>query len=338
MCVAGLLMGRYIALLQIHLNKRKFLKRIEKSKTAKHFNCFEKFLNSILKVFSSQLIIYIVPSVWFCIFTFIFVLNYGLHGFYCSVDSYFVDTIVHYVFVLMFYFFFICIVVFDLIMNIPLIFKCRWKKIFLDNDPFHFRLDIISFLFTFPLVVVWLFSPFPYLISSILTEINLFIGLWVSGIQALMITMLKKFIYFLQSFRARMSFYEKLNLKDVLQEEIIDVFEEFCVSEWSSENILLKKDIIEYKKSNNQERKKLCEFISKNYLMSSSPLEVNCPEFLLTQVIKKISANIMEDDLFNDVEKVLDVNLSDTISRFRFSSLYFNYLKDLETKNKDLGL
>jgi hypothetical protein len=54
--------------------------------------------------------------------------------------------------------------------------------------------------------------------------------------------------------------------------------------------------------------------------------------------VKKIDSLDLEDDLFDKIEKVVDGNLSDTISRFEFSSMYLSHFKRLEKQKRDLGL
>jgi hypothetical protein len=217
--------------------------------------------------------------------------------------------------------------------------RCQYKRIFVKNDPFHYRLDMIVFLCSIPMIIVWFFVTLPQFFIAPLIDLLIFSGFLVSGFLAFLITILK-LIYRLikKNFSKKDLNFKNWGVSDVIDENIIDLFTEFCESEWSSENILLKKQIMDYKKMILiGDRKKLCSKIKNQYLLRNSPLEVNCPQNILALVVKNIDEESFGEDLFLELEKQVDLNLKDTISRFRFSDLYKGYLIDIKNSNKSLG-
>ena len=226
----------------------------------------------------------------------------------------------------------------DFTFNVPLILKCKWNKIFIDDDPFNFRIELAPLFSAVPLTIVWGFVPLPKYFYSIITEYLMFILLFTSGTQTLLITIIKKIIFLRNKSRNRKS--ESISIKYCLSPEIIDLFIKFCEYEWSVENISFKLDIVKYKNlKSKSERSVMADIIKTKYLIIDvSELEINAPQKTLIEICKKIDNGNIENDLFHPIEKVVDVNLGDTISRFQFSSMYYNYLSNIKYREKVLGL
>ena len=334
---------RYIILLFIHKRKRSFINKLKKSENeqAENYTISKKILNFSLKILSSPWIVLFTPFIWLFIYeSILFIIFFGFN-FNCSIISFFYLDNVHNFFIFISSFLTICIIIFDFIFNIPLIFTCKWKKIFLYDDPYHFRLDMIGSLFIFIPTLIWLLVPLPRYFTIVFAEIVLFLQLYFEGIQSLVITILKKNLnLFCCQKKIKFSFNDRMNINYCLQENMIEEFKLFCQFEWSEENILFKLDCIKYKSLNSiSDRKKFANIIRNKYLSPDiSTLEINAPSKLMNQVSKLIDNEQFESDLFFVLEKVVDVNLSDTISRFSVSSAYRSHLKTLEIEEKSLGL
>eukprot|EP01080_Neovahlkampfia_damariscottae_P002010 gene2010-1517_t len=339
------MLARYMILLRIHNNKRRLIKKL-KSKRNFHESNSEILRNrwkilrkKLLKILSSPWITAGVPLIWGAIFITITFSIYASRNFQCSNGTFEYMRLVH------FSMFGVCVAVvlflliFDFVLNFRFIVQCKWKKVFFDDDPYKFRFDMIGmFLMLFP-TLIWAFAPLPKVIFSIITDIAVHMGLWTGGMQALFITVVQEsIISYRKSNDSRDS--SDLSVSYVMSPEIIDCFQKFCESEWSVENILFKLEVEKYQNLKSySDRLILAEMIKNLYLIpGASELEINCPSKLLNEIGKKIKEGDHEDDLFLPIEKVVNINLNDTISRFQFSKMYLNLLKEFDKKHKRLGL
>jgi hypothetical protein len=337
------MMFRYLVLLQIHLNKRRWIRNFkQKEMKSEDFSIgrCQNIFTIFLKILSSHWIAILVPLLWYSFYSFLILMVHFIFNFVCSVDSFFYMRLIHGGCILVMSSCIALLLIFDFIINIPLIVKCQFKRIFLNNDPFHYRLDMITVLFVIPLCIIWFFATLPQIIIASVIDLLIFSGFLISGFLAFLITILKKFYYFVNHRRsAKNNSSEPLKVSDVMEEQIIEVFTAFCEFEWSSENILLKRQIAAFKKMILvSDRKTACNKIKVQFLLRNSPLEVNCPQSILVEVVKKIDEGKFEDELFSELEKIIDFNLQDTISRFRFSDLYNSYLVDIRNSEKTIGL
>ena len=73
-------------------------------------------------------------------------------------------------------------------------------------------------------------------------------------------------------------------------------------------------------------------------IVNVSDLDINGPAPIYNRVLKMIEEKKFSDELFDELETVVEVNLYDVLCRFRFSSSYSTYLQDVEIANKMLGL
>jgi hypothetical protein len=77
-------------------------------------------------------------------------------------------------------------------------------------------------------------------------------------------------------------------------------------------------------------RKKQAQYIASQYFGASAPFEVNIDGGNLNSVMNLINNSDqvpLEKELFENIEKVVDLNLFDIFNRFRFTSEYTNYLE-----------
>eukprot|EP01080_Neovahlkampfia_damariscottae_P006518 gene6518-10526_t len=337
------LIFRYIVLLKIHNNKRKFIKllRMKSSRDTENMKRKDKrtiFRKRFLSTISSPWTIVLVPIIWTGIYLIFSFSVYAGFNFQCSTDTF---IILRFIFIGMFGFCILVIaslILFDFLTNIRYIVVCKWKKIFFEDDPFNFRLDMIAMICLTPPLIVWSLVTLPKIIYAIFTDILMYLSIWSVGFQALLITMLNSFLLMFRKSKSK----EK-NIKyihQILEPGIVDVFVEFCESEWSLENILFKLDVIKYKNSKSKsERKQISLMILNKYLISNmSELEINATNEKMVAVGKLIENEELDDELFQGLESIVNVNLADTISRFQFSYMYESYLKSIKKKEKSLGL
>ena len=99
-----------------------------------------------------------------------------------------------------------------------------------------------------------------------------------------------------------------------------EAFQLFAEREYSPENVEFKLDIKKYKSlTSSSEREKLVKIIEDKFLIPNvSELEINAPSGLMIEASKKIECGLLEDSLFDSLEKVVDANLSDVIEDFNF--------------------
>ena len=337
---------RYLIISLIHQNKRKIIQKLQardlSEETQKIINIkfkkFKKLIGVLLKILSSHWIVLIFPVIWSLTFESIQIGILAFYNFHCSELVYSYQRIVHACFIGIVFFMLFVMCVFEIIITIPSFLRCQWKEMLVKKDPYHYRIDMMCFLPIIPLFAIWFFIALPSYIFSLNVEFIVILGFWTTGLQSLFITIIKKYYRSTKRSRMKKRSKETLHLDMILNKSLLlEIFIEYCELQWASENILLKLDIQEYKKS--KERENLCLNIKENYLLVNvSDLEINCPSSIINKTLKMIDEKNFSDDLFMELEKVVDLNLSDTLSRFIYSSLYSKYLKDLEFENKILGL
>jgi hypothetical protein len=280
---------RYFILLQIHLNKKKLVKKLkskEEMKSSK-FKTLYSVLRVFLKLLSSHWIILIFPILWLIFIFLMFMIPIAINNFQCSKNAADIMRLVH-ISALGFFFLFILIqIIFDGFFNIVNIFKCKWKDIFIKYDPYNYRLDMISSILVIPLTIVWsLFGliSFSQILLTMILEIILFQGFFATGILTILITIFKKHYPFFKCFEKKKK-KNNSTIGEIVEGPLLNLFIEYCEFEWSVENILFKLDIIEYQNLKTiQERDKLCRVIKERYLLlGRSTLEINCSGILINE-------------------------------------------------------
>jgi hypothetical protein len=125
-------------------------------------------------------------------------------------------------------------------------------------------------------------------------------------------------------------------LLDPKYQEIFNLFEKYAASEFSVENLYIKKDIRNFLE-NPSKRQEIATFIYLTYLNGEkSFFEVNLEKRLCEEIQSHILKKEFSENLFVEVEKEVDKNLSDTFSRFRFQNDYFIALKSIEFQDNEL--
>jgi hypothetical protein len=334
---------RYILMLHLNSKKRLYVAHLKKIKSSEvsvgSTNVRNTRFERIISILSSHWIFLILPVLWGFFFSCILFFEFSITGFSCKDYTTQIFRYTHVVFILIWASLIFLLLMFDLIMNIKDIVFCKCKKYFFINDPFHYRLEMILIVIGWPLPVIWALAPFPMILRSILADFQIFIVFCISGLIALTITIYKNIIFYLskKKLESKSNFIQQI----LLDENLLEIFQKFCEGEWSTENILLKVGIHEYNQKGPKEREMLANEMKENFLIVDlSPLEVNAPSRVLKRLVENIEKPGAEfpDDLFNEVEKYIDENLSDTIGRFNISAEYTSYNKAKDTYEKSLGL
>jgi hypothetical protein len=306
-------MIRYLIMLSVHKYKIRFIQKLKNISldSVEKSEKLQQILMRFLKLFSSQYSYLILPPLWGVIYTLIVLTIYGVNEFECTNATAFQFRLSYTIGL----FFFASLIAFtiliDFILNLWNFIKCRWKQYFFDDDPYHYRLDMILCAPTVPIVLIWVFVPMPLYIRSLLIEALVIIGFWIGIGQTLTITIFKYFYYKFKQRNAE----KMLSLDNIFSNEDLSIlFLEFAKTEWSSENVYFRIDVEKYLKSPQSERNKICKKIKSQYLnFSKSPLEINATENQIKSAVTKMNDNQFDDDLFDVLMNTVNLNLSDTI-------------------------
>jgi hypothetical protein len=297
-------------------------------------------LRQILLFLQNPWSLVIVPMIWNILFIGFLLTLFTINKFYCEASTVLLARNFHLAILgiaaMIFAFFFIL----DMLFSIRNFIRCRWKKYFLEEDPFHFRLDFISLIFFVPVFFIWFLVPMPHFMYTLLNEFLFICGILLLGGIATIITIVKKIIFNIKSSRVSNERL-KVNIQTILKNErLLEKFVEFTELEWSSENIYFKIDLEDYKKKNDLKSKRnIALKIKENYLMRNvSPLEINVTGKSLNPVLKQIEEQDFTNDLFDKVDSEVDVNLCDSLARFIISYQFDEYLKENEERVQKMGL
>jgi hypothetical protein len=225
------------------------------------------------------------------------------------------------------------------------ILKCRIFQIFSENDPYYFYMENIILFVTS--IMLLFYAP-----------INVFLQFVVSDYYIIIDSILKIFLYLmnithLYLFATILTIFglckvKKHEINDELldfiykNDELYEMFLKYSIKEWSSENVLLYKDIIHFNNIVEYDLKlEYAHFIEKNYLnYTLSPMEINIDHSSIT-IFKSKLKNINEENillLFDEVRTSVKTNLDDTLSRFRFSNDFLVFKKNYDYLQKNIVL
>jgi hypothetical protein len=363
-----LLMIRYSVLLQLHLFKKNFIQnwkslkrkssatiipiqsvsdmtqsfsqRIQATTQQPTVVVIIQKLRQFLLILQSPFALIVTPFLWFALFELGMFGIFAISGFKCKSFTRSTMLLMHALGIFFTTFVFALFFALDIILSFRHFIKCRWKTYFLEEDPFHFRIDFMMLIFFVPTMIVWATVNLPNFFLGIFTDTLFYIGILMSGGLPLLITIGKSVIYQIKSKNVR-SKRLGLNIEFIIKDEnLLEKFIEFAELEWSSENVYFKIDLNEYKKkSDSKSKRNLAHQIKENYLIRNvSPLEINVSGKALNPTIKKIEDQEFTSNLFDLIDREVDVNLCDTLARFIISSQYDQYLKENEVVLTKLGL
>jgi hypothetical protein len=368
-----LMFVRYSILLQLHLHKREFTKNVKnlKRKTSstsflsnstslssmsasfKTFNdrlketqkkpavvTLIQRIRKVLLVLQSHWVFIGAPIIYFVFFMASQFLILAISGFTCKSWTQPMMRNIHVLGLLFNTSILVFFYVLDLVLSVKNFIRCRWKRFFLEEDPFHYRIDMMMMPMFLPFLILWAFVPLPYLLSGIVVDILIFLSILFGGGIALFITVLKKIIFLIKTRNADNKRL-RVTIDTILSDEkLLEKYIEFTELEWSSENVYFKMDVMEYQKKNDLKSKRnVAHQIKENYLIPNvSPLEINVTAKSLNPTLKQMEEHDFSNDMFNRIEREVDVNLCDTLARFIVSSQYDQFLKENENVLAKLGL
>jgi hypothetical protein len=216
---------RYTVLLRLYIYKRDFIrsmskksissarfpnsskpksgtflsKKLEELKSNSHVVKITKLIRKILLVFQSPNSLTIASLVWFLFFESGMFVIFAIGKFKCNSYTMWNMKQLHlysFAFVSNIFIFFVAL---DFISNIKNIVRCRCKRYFIEEDPFHFRVDFFNLIILIPLASIWLLMPMPSLVFGIVTDMMYYFVLLLIGGLPLLITIIKKLILVIKS-------------------------------------------------------------------------------------------------------------------------------------------
>jgi hypothetical protein len=224
----------------------------------------------------------------------------------------------------------------DLLMNFPLLIRCKWIEYIFKKDPYYFRAQI------------WLFMPF--MIYSLASEITItsltdsyfailnyyVVGMALNTVGCILLLIIEIWLpIVLTIFRWARAIARRNHKGNVLDDvlnnaETNKLFVEYCKIEYSVENVSCWSEIQTYKKS-----KTTPEFATEIYFKyfngASSIMEVNVTSTEAKQIKNEIAQLNCTSTLFDKVESTIKGNLADTYTRFIFHPPYEAYCRQQET-------
>lgn len=125
-------------------------------------------------------------------------------------------------------------------------------------------------------------------------------------------------------------FHTSSHMDAVLEHKLASTFlKQYCVREWSTENILFLEQVREFKKLKNQEDKlKYSNIIYDTFLSNNASLELNTNKRKKDEVLERIKKSNndsmvqISSEIFNDVEGDIHELMIDTWTRFVESDLF----------------
>lgn len=276
---------------------------------------------------TSPLVLLIVPFIWLVLWLILTTVILSTIG--CGIVSALVLRVMFIVSCVGLCLFAAVIYVFDVVQNFKNIIRCKWRVLFISQDPYGFRLQFLIVFITPPLLIVWLFSPDEWsaILRIICVEVLMFLGLWGSGLYALVVVLLKKFLRLFRKPDKIADDQMNIIAKLFEWEEGYETFLAYSVTEWNMENVYFKRLAIEYRSSKPEQRyQKAVEMKRLFFLDGISPYELNVGPGLVSSIIAQISGashdEYLSEKLFLHVERDVNTNLGDMFSRFQFSEEY----------------
>eukprot|EP01080_Neovahlkampfia_damariscottae_P006852 gene6852-11013_t len=374
-----LMIIRYAILLQLHFYKRDYIKKNKALRRSSSFNLdstsaatmttnisnraksklslyYEessflskawKKMRDLLSILKSPWIFIIVPIFWVSFYYCCAFIVFSIGGLRCGSFSRNYMRVVHIGFLGVAFIILILFILLDFFLSIRRWIKCQWKIYFFEEDPFHYRIDMITCIFgLLPMVIIWAIVPLSRMISGVIVDYMMIISLFLTGGNALIITIFKKVKLYIQNKLNERNDSKNpnrivLDIDMILAEKkLLEIFIKFSDFEWSSENIYFILDVMEYKKQKDIKSKRLLAIqIRENYFIANiSPLELNISGKYLKPCLKLIEDNEFTNEIFDNVQKDVEVNVCDTITRFVVSDEYQDYKKYDAERLSNLGL
>lgn len=284
----------------------------------------------ILKKITQPISIAILLAILIPFYYILSLFIYLIFGFVCGGLSSDINRYFYAAFLIIIGLFMVFLLLLDVIQNFSLLKQCKLKEYFITNDPYQYRTEFIT-VPLFPIVIfIWIFPVrYPSIIKMIFAELAYVIGMWIVCVHPLLLSIIFLF--------KKEKKDDRVTLETIFSNiELYNSFLEFSKYEWSMENVHFQKTLLTYKSSSPEKQKEMVEFIENNFLLSSSPFELNISDNTKENIRKKIFSNSKlvnykyKNDFFDEVEKEVKNNLNDIFMRFKFSSYYKAYLLKLD--------
>lgn len=296
----------------------------------------------LIKLFLSKWTVFLYLILSYALINLLFTIILASNNYVCSFKILTSIKIFYAIGLLVIYVAIIGTVIFDLVTNLQKIIKCRIFQYMFKSDPYWFRTQIYLFLmylvyqFIADIVVISKTSSFNdyltnyNLIGSLNTVTCLFLVL-LDVLFPLFISVVNTILYIIFSFFKSQKTVDGL-LKVLKDPNTFKMFENFCKTEYSFENISCYQDIKSFEAKPTMEK---AQEIYLTYLMGvSSPMEVNVSRSHCAEVKILIDKNDITPNLFSKIEAMMITNLSDTFSRFIYLPEYINYEKLHSVQNE----
>jgi hypothetical protein len=224
----------------------------------------------------------------------------------------------------------------DILYNLNILCQCKIFKFFVEDDPYYYRFETVMFFTNTFLILVYLpidlvlqnFSdPYYHVLDNIFYfyfhKSNAFILIGFVSIITIFNLCYKKQV-------VKEDFIESV----LNNPQVYDLVLKFSIKEWSSENILILRDINEFKELMDYDmRVEYAKSIESNYLnYTLSPMEVNIDGGSINAFKLRMKGINQETILFlfNEVEVAIKKNLDDTLMRFQTSKDFLKFKNDQE--------
>jgi hypothetical protein len=314
-------------LLIINLNQTKVKLFSEQDKKIR-INIFLK----IFKRLTSPVVVLLINALYIIFLMVVFTVVLAIFKFQCAPLQRTLFNFIHLGFTGLLAILIIIVQLYDFIINIPRLITCKMTLIhfFINKDPFFFRLEMSSSIVLIVFFISYSVSGISGITVFILNSLVYFWLWYITTLFSVVVTIISFIVTKLQN----------LIYKDKLEKNIIEgiladaelhkLFQEFAKNEWSLENLYIKLDLLKYKRLKDKStRKSLAEKIYEKYLSGSEAvMEVNIESSARHKVRKSIDEDMIDEEIFKQVETVVDMNLFDTYHRFRHSRDYMVLMRE----------
>ena len=289
----------------------------------------------ILSKSQNYIILFVFIHYIFLVFFFNFL--WSIFKFQCYAPYTDIIVIIHFIMLGFAIFLLFLLIIYDIIHNLNIFLKCKFKEYFIINDPFYMRIEL-CLLTTFLIVYIpWAF-PISQTIRGILTDVTLFIYISAFCLFPLCATIVREINGYFHK-RKRLDENASDTLDMIFRSTVfLTLFEEFAKNEFSSENVRFRIEYENYLNTHQSKRDVLVGRIIENYLCGTSPFQLNIDSKNMKLFKEKYSKSYQtgefEDNLFLEIEKAVNLNLADTFSRFCVSIQYITKVNQMELLGK----
>jgi hypothetical protein len=243
------------------------------------------------------------------------------------------------------------ILVVDFLLIVKDLINCRLKKIFILSDPFYMRIQqwvglFICIVFSMNMLLqVGIYIVAFYFLKESMDYIDLMNIIYYVAIISFSFCFYAFFFYLVgivilltlfNKFSAQIQEWKGIKINQdskkifigecLTHPELKEMFKKFIDSEWSSENYLLYYDIKAFEQMTGHEQEQMASRMFNFYLNGeNSELEVNLSQTVSSQIRYLIQNQLISSDMFSNVLKGVEENLSDTYSRFIASNEFKNF-------------